>query len=199
MSTEFRIDVHLKILEGARRDEQYETMHNAAAAINMELGESDSRDAWAARSKMTYELHMAAYQQGKALLKQSLKLMHQSTEEARKAGDPVAALFTETNQCLPEFGLSTKERMEKSASICEKAEAFVAAALDDKTRDRANRAAINTRFNVIDILTKTGGDPNEVGRLLKLVKANPYYETYKKDHGFEEASVRKLEAYANKA
>ena len=56
----------LSTIEKARRAEDYKSMNVATETLNMRLEGDTSPDAWATRSKMTYELHMAAYQQSKS-------------------------------------------------------------------------------------------------------------------------------------
>src|SRR3989344_2873979 len=91
------IQEFLSAIEKNRRTKDYGRMEDEADQLIDKLRGNDSSDAWAAHSKMTYELHMAAYQQAMALLQKSLDLAEQSATEARKAGDAVGALFTQMN------------------------------------------------------------------------------------------------------
>ena len=82
-------------LEKARRRGDYSEMQVAADNATVLLVDDTSSEAFKARAKISYELHMGAYQQGKFEL--SLQLAEKSVDEAQKAGDAVGVLFTKMN------------------------------------------------------------------------------------------------------
>ena len=191
-----KVENLLTVIEKARRAENYTRMEVGVIELNEVLGTNDSPDALTARSKVTYELHMAAYQQAMALLQKSLDLAEQSATEARKAGDAVGALFTQMNASgllLPALG-KRKESFELSQEVHAEAQSLVATATDDKTKGRANRVAVNALFHQIRMLMEDDDNPAEVKRLLGLVEANTLYQSLKgKPEGW--GSVEEIKAY----
>lgn len=174
----------LSTIEKARRAEEYGRMDAATNALVGELMGDDSLDAWATRSKMTYELHMAAYQQAMASLQKSMDLANQSAEEARKAGDAVDALYAQMNisgLLLPALG-RRKEGFELSQQVYQESQALSVVATDDKARDRADRVGTNALFHQIRMLMEDDGDSAEMKRLFGLATSTSFYRTHEPEY-----------------
>jgi hypothetical protein len=160
-------------IEKARRDKDYISMWGLSHKLQGELVDDASSDACAAaRAKMLYEHHMAAYQEGH--FETSMELAQQSALEARKANDPVGALFTQLNisgLLLPALG-KRAEGFTLSLSVYAEATAIV---------DRANRVAVDALFHQIKMIMEDSGPRSEVKRLLDLAETNPLYQRLKDD------------------
>lgn len=186
----------LSALEKARRAEDYARMEVEAAELNKKLAGSNLPEVWTVRAKMTYELHMAAYQQAMSLIQKSLQLAERSAMEARKAGDTVGALYAEMNisgLLYPALG-KCEEGMALSSKVCREAEAFAAVALDEKAKTRALRVAMNSYFHRIKATVQHGGSPADVKRWLETVKTNSVYVALKNDV-WAVAAVQEAEDY----
>ncbi|KKW40708.1 MAG: hypothetical protein UY91_C0036G0007 [Parcubacteria group bacterium GW2011_GWB1_55_9] len=160
----------LSTIEKARRAEDYKSMNVATETLNMRLEGDTSPDAWATRSKMTYELHMAAYQQAKSSLQKSLGLAEQSATEARKAGDVAGELFTQMNTgglLLPALG-KMQEAMALSKKVADEAEALATAATDETEKKRLLRIAANAYYHCIRMTMELHGDPRVLSRWYEL-------------------------------
>ncbi len=129
-------------LEKARREENYLRMDLLVQHLYGGIGTSEE---WETRSRISYELHMAAYQQAMNLLKESEKLAERSAEEARKAEDLIGILFAKMNiggLIYPAMGKFEKS-VALSKEVLHNANSLIDKATDDKTRSRALRVATN--------------------------------------------------------
>src|SRR3989344_4072350 len=144
----------LHAIELARRGKRYRVMRRLAAVLTADLAAStETSGRWRTQVKVSYELHMAAYQQAvgakgdrkNSLLLRSWDYAEQSAREAEMAGDAVGALFAEMNisgLILTALG-RWQEALERSSATSEKAEMIAAAAdTSDEDRRRALRVAV---------------------------------------------------------
>lgn len=179
----------LILVEGARRDEEYDQMGRCVDQLLNELGDDTSPEAMRLRSKITYERHMAKFQQAVSFqaradqaFQESLELALLSDKEARESGDEVGALFAEMNisgLLLPALG-GWRKGVVRSEKTCDRAE-FIAAAkgTSEVDRKRAWQVAMNTYFHRIRMIMTFGrggkGAQFWVKRWLEHVKKNPIY------------------------
>ena len=135
--------------------------------------------AWATRSKVTYERHMAAWQQ--FTVAESKRLALKSAKEARRAPDEVGALFAETNiggLILPAEG-HWQDGLKLLAETAAKAEFIRDNGLVADV-ERANRVLMNCDVFTIQNSIKFGCPyPYAIEALLKRLEKNPVFEKYK--------------------
>jgi hypothetical protein len=172
-----KVDEILRDLERSRRAKDYSGMSNYTAELLDELNSESSPAAFAARSKASYEHHMAEWDLRR--IDESETYALQSAREADHAGDPVGRLFAEMNisgLIRPRQG-KWQEGLALSSDVCQRAEQIAAETGDETTRKRAQRVAMNTYFHRIKILLDHEGDRQQVHRLLLLAEANPIYQS----------------------
>jgi len=176
----------LAIVATFRRSETYEEMHRFAGVLYRKIASGEEPAVWNMRSKLSYELHMAAYQQaGKAntpasrnrLLQRSMSFARKSASEAEKAGDAAGklhALMNISGLLYPALGKFV-EGAALSKEVCDQAEELSQKTTDADARDRVLRIAMNTYFHRIGIAVKNAGNVNDVQRLLTRLDANSIY------------------------
>ncbi len=173
----------LALVESKRRDELYETMAVLEEITLRELlrtlSAETEKEMWRIRSRLTYERHMAAYQQDS--IEESLTLAEQSSREAKFGDDEVGALFAEMNisgLLLPALG-KWEYALGMSGGVCAKAEAIAYSPLaSERDRNRASRIAMNTYFHRIRMTIQYRKDftaKHDVQDWLDCVRENPVY------------------------
>ncbi len=177
-------------VEASRRTERYGDMGAFANRLESMLGSDTSQAADVLRSKVTYELHMALFQQAQAkqaeareLLHDSLRLARQSAADALAAGDPVGALFAKANiggHLMPALG-DWQGGLATLPEVYEEAEALAVAATDDAARTRALRVAVNAYLLAINLLVEHDDNPHELEEVLSRLEVNQFYLDHKDD------------------
>lgn len=180
----------LGLLEETRREGRYEQMSKLADSIERTLGDLDEPKANKIRSRMKYELGMAAYQQGAAATSagerrecflKSRRLNRESAIVAEVAGDTAGVLNARMNDTgllapILDIGTPWRDILEASEKVSDEAVMFAAdAATSEKDRRRALRVAVNCYFHQWRILRGNGGDRSEVAALMEKIEANPVY------------------------
>lgn len=161
-------------VEKARRAEDYGTMHAAADVVLDILADDPSREAFKARAKISYELHMAAYQ--RQLYRLSMGLAEQSANEAHQAGDTVGELFIKVNiggLLLPAMGRWSEGIVMHRVTLGEVSSLLPGASSEDTVR--LHRVAMNCYAQLIDLAVDHDGDPVEVGDWAGKLESNPFY------------------------
>lgn len=180
----------LLVIESTRRASAYDEMTRNVDTLMGTLAGDDSSSAWVMRSKITYELHMAAFQQGDYA--KSLSLAERSAVEARRAGDEIGALFAEMNisgHLFPGFGTSQLEVLMSarlalemgllmSERVCRDAER-IAGDTNPEDTNRALRVAMNCYLHQVKILMRLGAKRERIMRILDRVGDNPIFVAHR--------------------
>ncbi len=197
----------LKVIEGCRRNKMYQEMTEAINILESQLG---STDTFIIRSKVSYERHMASYQQAldaesdpplyKELLIQSLLSAFASAEYA-KAGDDIAgslfALMNIGGLLMWRLG-EWRAAILHSTGVCGQAKELVRTTDDEMIRTRAHRVVMNTYMHRINILAQFGGGVGreDVEKWLDLLRQNPIFVSAK-DQGWAVAAVLQAQIYTH--
>lgn len=204
-------ELMLRAIESARREKRYRLMRHLTAVLMAELASAtETTERWRAQAKVSYELHMADYQQavvanGKrknSLLLRSWHYAERSAREAEMAGDAAGALFAEMNisgLILPALD-RWREALEKSSATSERAE-ILAAAPDttDEDRKRSLLVAVNCYFHRGRIIVAQKRDRTELARLREKIETNPVYqeEAFKNDPNVK-ADIASFDDYVSR-
>jgi len=196
----------LRAIETARRDERYNLLRRLASALTDEVDGEVQPTRGIVRSRVLYELHMAAFQQAtkstgrqaRALLRSSMSLANKSALEADTAGDRLGVLHTEMNASgliLPAMG-QWREALEMSIRTSEEAEKIaVASDTSDADRTRAFRVAANCYIHRGRIIVKQKLDPMELAHLREKIDANPVYQDQFRKLESIKADIASFDAY----
>ena len=200
-------ELMLRAIESARREKRYRLMRHLTAVLMAELASAtETTERWRAQAKVSYELHMAAYQQammarGKRKNNFLLRSRHyadRSAHEAEMAGDAVGALFAEMNisgLILPALD-RWRDALEISLATSEKAEAIAGAlGTTDEDRKRALRVAANCYFHRGRIIVAQKRDRTELALLREKIEVNPVYQEQFKDLDSIKVDIASFDAY----
>lgn len=191
-------------IEQARRAKDYARMNILTGEFHTTLDDENSPEAWKASAKVSYELHMAEFQQyqdasdhPQSFLVRSLYLAEQSSEEAKRAGDRAGKLFPRMNigGCLLPALDQWGKGMAVLRSTLKNAERALPSASPEDV-PRYLRVMMSCYLFLIELAVAHNGDPHEVERHLRSVVANPiFHEESAKRPGWEQGWVQKAEAY----
>jgi hypothetical protein len=142
-------DALIAVVGELRRAQEYGLMERITSASLTRIENNEEGDACLVRSRVYYELHMAAYQRSEFALSLALAIL--SAEQAQRGGDRIGELFAHMNisgLLLPNIdrhveGLTLSERTAREAEILAKELAY---SPDGK---RALRVAMNCRLHQV--------------------------------------------------
>ncbi len=169
----------LRSIETARRQKLYKDMESECNSLLARLDDDISEQAWRWRSKVSYERHMAAWQQGD--VSESLTLAHQSVREANRGKDPVGALFATMNiagHLFPAMG-RPQEGIHMIEMLCVKAKELVTTTQSDEDHGRTMRVLMNCYVFRIQYALKDDGVRHDVEKWLDELEKNPIFVLYK--------------------
>ncbi len=190
-----KVEAALKDIELARREKRYDEMTNYAHVVQSRLDDDTSELAWRWRSRVSYELHMAGWQQGN--VDKSMRLAEQSVREANRGKDPIGALFGTMNIAGHLFPAQNRVEDGRAMmlSICEKAREILKTPLTAEDVRRATRLLMNCYAFLINFALRDGGDWRaEVGLWLMDLEDNSEFQK-EREKEWAEKLVLSAEAY----
>lgn len=170
-----------------RREGLYEQMERCAELFSRKTKDDVSTDVRIWRSKVSYELHMALYQQAttsdtqekrQELLERSRSLADKSATEALLGGDPVGRLYALMNVSgliLPALG-QLNESVALSEQVCKEAEEQLQHAQDGDARNRINRVIMNSYAHRLRTGLEQRLESSRIKALYDAFLANPVYK-----------------------
>lgn len=202
-------EISLKAIEGARRHGVYAEMEALIASLDEVIGCLSDAERYEIEARKYYEMHMAAYDVSACALDMKEKnkqlgfAFYYGNESARasdRAGDPVGRLFIQMNVAgllLPALGIPFNVCRVMSEQTREEAEIIENRLTESfERRLRAARVAANSYHHCGGLLVDQGGDPNEVGLLLKKLEENLLYRIHGPYRDEIDWKVNEMRAYA---
>ena len=175
------IEQLLKDVETARRRKDYVDMDYLANQVAKLLQNDTSSDASRSRSRLSYEKHMAAFQQAEVHLQAAKAHAETAAQEADRGGDPAAGLYAKMvlgGHTLPALR-EGRIAIELLAQVCDDAEKLFAATTDASEKSRVERIIMNCYWHRILLALEYRGDKNDVQKWKTALESNLVFQQYR--------------------
>ena len=174
------------VIGGFRRGDGYEGMQRQLQRFTEKIAGDESASAWALRSKVTYEEHMAAFQAAgfaddaeaaRAFLERSMVLAERSIDEANRADDRGGWLNAKMNiggLLMPALGRRS-EGIRMSEHVLAESEGHMLAAPNAEKRARLSRVAMNACLHLLKNGVEEGMPKERIDDWFTRVQTNEVY------------------------